>query len=93
MNKKLLENTGRHMDRIVMNTSCKKHGADEGMPCYAIFPDTNSVAMLSGACGARIKRAGFNGKITPTSFQTSRAHKDVKPKSSHNPSFKKKDAA
>lgn len=80
MNKKILQNDGLHISRILETTTCNKHEKSLGLgePCFLIIPGSKKDApALLGACGARIKRAGFNGTISPTSFQSSRkyAHK------------------
>lgn len=63
-----IPNNGRHLTFILDTTSCRKHGADEGIPCYVVSPDSKNGSDLYGACGARIKRAGYTGKISEVSM-------------------------
>lgn len=63
-------NTGQHINRIVTSTSCGKHRVAEGLPCYTMHPFVKSNAFdLIGVCGARIKKAGFTGVISPASLR------------------------
>lgn len=66
-----IPNDGRHLPFILTSTSCRKHGADEGVPCYIVSPDSRNGNDLYGACGARIKRAGYTGKISEVSMSLS----------------------
>lgn len=68
--RKILENDGKHISGILLSTSCRKHGVSEGMACFYITPgaSTNGT-ILSGVCGARVKRAGYNGQINPLSLR------------------------
>lgn len=71
----LLENDGKHLSRILQITTCRKHKAQEGDPCFVIDPGTSPHKdSLFAACGARVKRAGYNGKISATSFQVKRSN-------------------
>lgn len=60
-----MNNNGKHIWSVMDRSSCKRHTADQGDPCFIIF---GSEKMLSGVCGRRIKRAGFVGKVSPTSM-------------------------
>lgn len=91
MGKINLHNDGKHIRAIVTTTTCKKHKADEGTPCYVVHPGTGKVENgLLGVCGARIKRAGYNGTISETSFQTKRPSGPSEGRKTHH---KKKEAA
>lgn len=43
---------------------------DEYFPCWTLR--TTNGQMLYGVCGTRIRKAGFNGKISPKSIQQRR---------------------
>lgn len=89
MGKLNIPNDGKHIHQIMMTTTCKKHKADEGTPCYVVNPGTGSVGNgLLALCGARIKRAGYNGEISETSFQ-----RIQRPETSRGTHQKKKEAA
>lgn len=68
-------NTGKHIGYILDLESCEKHQAPKGLPCYILVPgagDTKNSEFLDGVCGSRIRKAGYNGKISPTSIQLGR---------------------
>lgn len=65
-------NSGKHIDDIVSRTSCKKHNASHGIPCFNVIYDNDKGEHGPAVCGNRIKRAGFNGKIHPNSLSRSR---------------------
>lgn len=67
--RKSLVNDGRHVFNIMTTTTCRKHNAAEAMPCFEIFPGSNAGEVLHGVCGARIKRAGYNGQVNPLSLR------------------------
>jgi hypothetical protein len=91
MAKKLLDNDGKHLEQVLNETTCKKHKASLGDPCYVITPGTKTATnQLLGACNARILRAGFDGKISETSFQTRRSSGPSEGRKTHH---KKKEAA
>lgn len=65
-----LDNDGRHIASILERTTCKKHGAQEGAPCWNVRTGSaNWSGFLAAICGARVKRAGFNGKVDPSSLR------------------------
>lgn len=66
----MIDNDGRHIMRVITSTECRKHGATPGHACYMIPNDLWE--WYRGVCGARIKKAGFNGKITEKSLSLSR---------------------
>lgn len=69
-----LDNNGEHILTILGTTDCKKHEASFLSPCWYILPgaENQAVPFLPAVCGARIKKAGFNGKISESSYQTKR---------------------
>lgn len=60
-------NDGRHINGIIGNTTCKKHKAEAGVACWDVYV-TASQRFAPAVCGSRIKRAGYNGKISPSSL-------------------------
>lgn len=91
MGKYFIPNDGKHIQNIMLSTTCRKHAADENTPCYIVNPGANASSTgLLGVCGARIKRAGYNGKISETSFQTRRPSGPSEGRKTHH---KKKEAA
>lgn len=65
--------TDRYLDRIIDETSCKKHEAEAGDPCWG-------VAELSGlgrgaVCNSRAKKAGFNHPISIHALRLNRQKK------------------
>jgi hypothetical protein len=67
MSNTILQNDGKHIERIMTATSCGKHKAGEGLPCYIVNSGVTSNVYI-GVCGKRIKKAGFTGSISPTSL-------------------------
>ena len=69
-----LTNNGRHIYKILSTTVCRRHDAGEGTPCFTVNPGSKTapISPLIGVCGLRIKKAGYNGSISTTSFQTRR---------------------
>ena len=61
-------NDGRRIERIVEGTSCGKHSASVGIPCWAVDGGTPGNFVV-GVCGSRIREAGFNGKISPAAIR------------------------
>lgn len=62
-------NDGSHIISIIARTTCGKHNAASFEPCYAIPADT-SEKMFFGICNKRAVKAGANGKISQSSYQT-----------------------
>lgn len=59
------ENDGIHLRDLIDRTRCNKHNAPTGIPCFHIPNNVTESGYYPGACGGRIKAAGFNGKVTP----------------------------
>lgn len=56
------KNDGFHLDRIIALSSCDKHTAKHGSPCWSL----DSVhGPLRAICNSRALAAGAQGKITP----------------------------
>jgi hypothetical protein len=61
--------TSKEFSRIdvVMSAShCKKHKAELDKPCW-VLPIKNGRGEAPAVCGARVKRAGFNGGVRVSS--------------------------
>lgn len=65
-------NDGKRIDDVVNRKPCKRHTANEGEPCWDIYPDTRNAEKTRAACGARIRAAGFVGTISETAVQIKR---------------------
>lgn len=70
-------NDGKHITHIVATVPCGQHQAPRGSACWAVETqviDTDfSERQAYAVCGSRIRKAGYNGKISPTSVQMKRA--------------------
>jgi hypothetical protein len=64
-------NSGKHIDDIVIRTSCNQHTAPKGWPCFEVRYDDGKGTIGPAVCGIRIKAAGFNGIINPNSLSRS----------------------
>ena len=67
------ENNGVHIRDIMSRTDCMKHDAPEGIPCFHVKYDTVN-GYSAGLCGARIRKAGFNGRVSHESVQSKKQH-------------------
>lgn len=65
----IFENTGMHLHALIQRTGCGIHNVPEGVPCYHLPNNLNKEAYYVGACGSRVKRAGYNGKVSPQSMR------------------------
>jgi hypothetical protein len=68
MGKQLDDNDGKHIDEIIQSVSCSIHSAEIGVPCFHIQYGVLKGGLGPGICGPRIKKAGFNGEIQPSSL-------------------------
>lgn len=66
----LVENTGVHLHSIIDRIGCKIHNVPAGDACYHLPNTLSEEAYYVGACGSRVKKAGFNGKISPQSMRS-----------------------
>lgn len=77
-------NEGRHMPRIIDETVCGHHDAQKGVACFAVPASKRSSGVdgiLLGICNRRAIKAGANGKISESSYQSSkRVLKNHRPK-------------
>lgn len=71
-------NSGEHIDEVVSRTSCDKHDAPEGTPCFYLYYDKASLTRGSAVCGERIKKAGFDGEIDPRSLRQNAPNKKTR---------------
>lgn len=60
--------SGRHVESIMASVPCGRHQAGIGEPCFWSNANTPGRIVI-GLCNKRIKKAGFNGKISHTSYQ------------------------
>lgn len=65
-----INNDGKHVSKIVAQTECVTHHAPTGIPCWHVNLDTVE-GYGAAVCGIRIKKAGYNGKISDTALQKS----------------------
>lgn len=66
---KLYDNSGKHIEDIIGRTVCDRHDGAKGIACFYVFLDTKNGEASEAICNDRIKKAGFNGKITPNSLR------------------------
>lgn len=71
-----INNSGRHIHDIIASHRCGRHSAEIGDPCFWSYGSTPGYVVLA-VCNKRIKSAGFNGKISVSSYQQ-RAAKPAK---------------
>lgn len=64
-------NSGKHIDDIVERTTCTKHNATPGFACFSVLYGSGTGEYGPAVCGNRIKNAGFNGEIHPSSLSRS----------------------
>lgn len=72
-----LNNEGVHIRDAVASTKCAKHGAEEGVPCWILPKAKGYGEWHFGICGLRIRKAGFNGKISPQSIRSNEYQKKM----------------
>lgn len=63
-----MDNKGQHIEDLMMRSACEKHRALVGEPCWYIPVGHIFSGDLRAICGKRVRRGGFNGKISPTSL-------------------------
>lgn len=62
-------NSGKHIDEIIDKTVCDKHNGTKGVACFYVFSNKKSDDPRPAVCDDRVKAAGFNGKIQPSSLR------------------------
>ena len=62
-------NSGTHIDDIISRTTCKRHRGPIGTACFYVFYGSKNGEAGEAVCGERIKAAGFNGQIKPSSLR------------------------
>jgi hypothetical protein len=62
-------NSGEHIDDIISRTICDRHNGDIGVACFYVFYGTKHGEVGPAVCNNRVKAAGFNGEIKPSSLQ------------------------
>lgn len=63
------DNSGKHIDDIIGRTDCSKHHANAGLACFYVFYNTRKGESGPAICNDRVRAAGFNGKIQPSSLR------------------------
>lgn len=63
--------------QIIEKTSCGRHKAPEGVPCYSLGRDAGGY--YAGVCNLRIKKV-YNGKVTTEAVKTQKFHTNRRPK-------------
>lgn len=74
------QNDGEHIDEIIDRVDCAKHNAAKGFPCFKIYYDNGRVEHGPGICGTRVTKAGFNGKIQPSSLSQKTKDRESRPR-------------
>lgn len=64
------ENTGVHLHHLIDRVGCGFHKVPVGVPCHTLPNNVNPQTDYVAACGSRIKKAGFNGRISAQSMRT-----------------------
>jgi hypothetical protein len=86
-----IENHGQHLHRAIEKTSCDRHNAPTGVPCWHMPKQAEGTeGYYASICGKRIRKAGFIGKISASSMRVRAPQKDDDPKSGPRRSFSKK---
>lgn len=60
-------NSGVHLHALIDEVACRVHNVPQGISCYFLMNEHGE--QYATACGSRIKKAGFNGKISPQSVR------------------------
>jgi hypothetical protein len=64
------ENNGVHVHALIERTACSHHNVPVGVPCHTLPNNVNPQTDYVAACGSRIRKAGFNGRISAQSMRT-----------------------
>lgn len=89
---KQIENDGNHIQHAMDTTSCTRHKATTGIPCWHVRKGAKGLeGYYAAICGSRIRKAGFVGKISPESIRSKSPKADIKD-GSRRPFNKKTDA-
>lgn len=66
-------NNGKHLEHVVNTTVCGQHKAGKHVACWSINSGSpTGPDQLLAVCGRRIRKAGYNGKISSTALQLKR---------------------
>jgi hypothetical protein len=63
------ENHGTHLRALIERTGCGIHKVPNGVPCHVLPNNVNPEADYVAACGSRIKKGGFIGRISAQSMR------------------------
>lgn len=77
--------TNLYLRPIINRSSCRRHSAEEGVPCFTIYRGLNPPAI--GICNRRAISAGVNRPIRPESLRLSRPERPstVRPNKARKP--------
>ena len=64
------ENHGTHLHALIQRTGCGIHQVPNGVPCHTLPNNVNPQTDYVAACGSRIKKGGFNGRISAQSMRS-----------------------
>lgn len=64
------DNDGVHLHSLIERTGCGIHSVPAGVPCHTLLNNVNPQTDYVAACGSRIKKAGFNGRVSAQSMRT-----------------------
>lgn len=76
----MTNNDGNHLGSIIDRTECDKHNAVQGVACWAIDPGKSRETFLLAICNRRAIKAGANGKISESSYQSKKFVKKPNPR-------------
>lgn len=86
----LMDNLGVHIAGAIDRTTCTKHDAPKGIPCWSLPKNVaGDLGHYASICGTRIKRAGFIGQISPQSMRGAASRQIISRKSTSQRSFNK----
>jgi hypothetical protein len=60
-------NDGQHIRHVIDSTSCDRHHASNGEACWDVYISA-AQKTAPAVCNYRIKRAGYDGRISPSSL-------------------------
>lgn len=63
------DNDGKHIDDIVNETVCDRHNSERGVACWYVFWSSRHEELGPAICNDRIRSAGYNGDIQPSSLK------------------------
>lgn len=64
------ENHGVHLHSLIQRVGCGNHKVPAGVACYTLPNNVDHRTDYVAACGSRIKKGGFVGRISAQSMRT-----------------------